>query len=591
MTRMAAPFEHALQGAADLVASDPAGALDQANGLAAQQPDPRAFRVAAAALRALDRYEEAARAELQGIRFGLTPTLQQARSAQRSRRSSEAKSLADDYLRSNPDDLLALTISAEAALGLNRVDEAEPRLRQVVDRAPAFAPANLLLANVLVAQLRLHEAAEILENFLRRVPHETSAKRFLADIWAQMNDPSGAASIYEDILASEPNNAASQVRYAHFLRGIGSRAESIGALRRAIALSPTSGNAWWTLAHYFPEELTDEDERQLRTAARNPAGQPNDLGFLQLAVSILDHRRGNHQAAFEGITSAQALLSQGPAYDPDSLSSHVDELIASYTPDVFARFEPRGSRSDSPIFIVGMPRSGSTLLERILGQHSKIEAIGESPVIPRLVAIEHPDRTAAYTSLLPSSISGEKLAYLAEWYLQRSQEYRHTDKRHFTDKYNGNWIRTGLIRLMFPKAKILDIRRNALDNCWAVFKSVRVGDYANDQRHLARYYGDYVRFMDAMAAASPSSILTVRYEELVADVEAQTRRVLDFLGLDFEPACMDFHRSTAAVTTASSEQVRRPINSESIGSAEPYRRWLKPLVEELDSTLRHSPPS
>jgi tetratricopeptide (TPR) repeat protein len=585
MTSSRASFEEALQNASELLVSDPAASLELAEKLVAQKPDARAFRLAAAALRALQRHEEAKQAELQGINVGFTEPLRRARSAQRSRRSSEASAIAQDYLRSNPGDLLAMTIAAEAAVGLNHANDAEPMLRQVVDRAPAFPPASMLLASVLAGQLRLREAAELLEQLLRRVPQEISAKRFLADLRAQMNDPTGAALLYDQILAAEPGNPADQFKYAQFLRAAGRKGESVAALRRMIALRPLSGNAWWTLAHYFPEELTEQDEAQIRAGLEARALRHSDRGFLQLAVSILDNRRGNRQAAFEAITSAQVLLSAGTSYDPASLTRHVDELIHAYTPGLFERLGSRGSNSDSPIFIVGMPRSGSTLLERILGQHSQVEAVGELPVIPRLVASGQADGTPAYRSLLPHSLTGDKLAEMANWYLERSNQYRHTDKPHFTDKYNGNWIRAGLIRLMFPKAKILDIRRNALDCCWAVFRSVLVGDYAHDQHSLGRYYADYVRLMDAMAAASPSHILTVRYEEIVADLESQTRHILDFLGLDFDPTCVDFHRSTAPVSTASSEQVRRPINRESVGSAEPYRRWLQPLIQELNLAL------
>jgi len=138
---------------------------------------------------------------------------------------------------------------------------------------------------------------------------------------------------------------------------------------------------------------------------------------------------------------------------------------------------------------------------------------------------------------------------------------------------------------MFPNAKILDIRRSALDSCWAVFKSVLVGDFGNDQHHVARYYADYVRLMDRMAAKSANAILTISYEDLVSDVEGETRRILSFLGLDFEQACVDFHLSNGVVTTASSEQVRRPANRDSIGSAEPYRPWLQPMISELEAAL------
>ena len=581
----AATFDDTLQSASELLARDPAEALALANALIAQRADARAFRLAAAALRSLDRHDEAEQMELQGIKSGFAQPLKLARAAQQARRSGEAKSLAEDYLRTNPDDLLAMTIAGEAAVGLRQFVEAEPILRRVVDRAPAFAPANLLLANALFAQLRLREAADVLEKLLKRVPQELGAKRFLADISNRMNEPTAAARFYGDVLASGRGNPSDQLKLAQSLRMAGSRAECVAALRRSIEMSPPGGHAWWALAHYFADDLTEDDERQIMAEIGNPSVQQYDLGLFHLAASILEHRKGNYEAAFNWIVSSASLIAAKPGYDADGLSRYVDELIAAYTPEVFERFASEGSTSDAPIFIVGMPRSGSTLLERILGQHSKIEAIGEIPLIPRLVADSRPDGIAAYRSLLPDVLTGEKLADMAEWYLRRTQDYRHTDKAYFTDKYNGNWIRSGLIRLMFPNAKILDIRRSPLDSCWAVFKSVFIGDYALDQRDLAKCYVDYARLMDAMAAGSPSHVLSVSYEDLVADIEGQTRRILEFLDLEFEQACVDFHLSKATVTTASSEQVRRPINREGIGSAEPYRQWLQPLIAELDSAL------
>lgn len=583
-------FEKALTAASDLLAVDPAEALERANKIAAEMPNPRAFRIAAAALRALERPEEAARVELQGIRFGFTDPLKRARAAQQALRSGEAKSLAEAYLRNSPDDLIAMTIAAEAALALNLADEAEPILRKVVDRAPGFPPASILLASALAAQVRLREAAELLESLLSWAPQEISAKRFLADLRTQLNDPVASAALYEEIFTAGLATPADRSKYAQVLREAGRKSESVKALRDILTSSPRDGHAWWALTSYFPEELTDDDERLIRSVIGNRSANRSDLGFLHLATSILHDQRRDYEASFQAITSAQALLSTRHRYDPDVLTQHVDEMIAAYTPDVFERFEAQGSKSDAPIFIVGMPRSGSTLLERMLGQQSKIEALGELPLMPRLVALERPDSDAAYKSLLPDALTGEKLGEMADWYLERATQFRRTNKPHFIDKYNGNWIRAGLIRLMFPNAKIIDIRRDALDSCWAVFRRVLIGDYANDQRQLARHYADYVRFMDAMVVAAPESILTVSYEKLVSDAEGQIRAILNFLGLEFEPACLDFHRSADTVRTASSEQVRRPINREGIGSAEPYRPWLQPLIDELQRArlINHS---
>lgn len=578
-------FEKALEDASELVAAHPLEALERAGKMVEQSPRPRAFRIAAAALRALDRHEEAARAELEGIRVGFTPPLKEARAAQQERRSGDAKSIAEEYLKTNPDDLLALTIAAEAALGLRNADEAEPMLRKVVDRAPDFPPASLLLANALAAQLRLREAADVLEKLLIRIPHEPNVKRRLADIRAQMNDPNGAAGLYKKVLDAGQNNPADWFKYAQNLRAAGERADSVNALRQAIALAPLGGHAWWALAHYFPDELTGADEQQIREALGSHDLRPSERSLLQVAVSILEDRRGNHEAAFGAIESAKSVREPGPVYDPDALSRQVDELIAAYTPDLLARYAPNGSTSQAPIFIVGMPRSGSTLVERILGQHSTVEALGEIRLIPRLLAAQQPDGIAGYRSLLPGSITGETISNMAEWYLARTSDYRKTNKPRFTDKHNANWISVGLIRLMFPNARILDVRRNALDCCWSIFRTMMADDYAGDQRHLARYYADYVRLMGSMAATAPGAILTVCYEELVADLEGQTRRMLDFLGLGFEKGCVDFHLSTSSTSTPSSEQVRRPINSEGIGSAEPYRPWLQPLIDELEAAL------
>ncbi len=178
-----------------------------------------------------------------------------------------------------------------------------------------------------------------------------------------------------------------------------------------------------------------------------------------------------------------------------------------------------------------------------------------------------------------------QISWVGERYIEASGDYRRTDKPHFIDKNNLNWMQIGLILLALPNARIIDMRRNALDCCWANFKMLfsRHFPATNDLRHVGRFYRDFVRLFEAMKQAAPNRILSVRYEDVVGDLEGETRRMLGFLGLEFEPQCLDFHLSTDPVATASSEQVRRPLNREGIGSAEPYRQWLGPLIEELGS--------
>jgi tetratricopeptide (TPR) repeat protein len=575
-------LDDALEEATRALATDPALALERADRLATKMPDARTFRLVAAAHRALGHEEEAAEAELQGIKFGFTPPLRRAVAAKDARRFQDSKAIAEEYLRQYPDDLLAMTIAAEAALLLQDTRPAQDMLRRVLVRAPGFPRAAVLLANSLVAELRLREAIAVVEQLRQHVPDDLTALRYLADLRAQSGDYGDAAEIYAAIPSVEPPNAGDLFKQAQNLRAAGRRAEALDVLRTAIDLSPHEGAAWWALAQYFPEQLDGQQVERLQQALASGRATASDAGLLRIALSIAFDRRGEHEAAFREISSVKAARRASKPYDPDALTRHVDALIAGFTPEFVSARECVPSSGETPIFVVGMPRSGSTLVERILGRHSLIEATGEIQVMPRLVDAERANAPAAFQSLLPASLSPGKTQELAGRYLEGTRQFRRAGKPFFVDKYNANWIHAGLIRLMFPDAKILDVRRSALDCCWSVYKMMFGDAYANDQRHLARYYADYVRFMEAIDAAAPGGILTVSYESLVEDLESHVGRMLEFIGVDYEKQCAGFHLSSDPVATPSSEQVRRPLFRDSIGSAEPYRQWLGPLVEELD---------
>jgi hypothetical protein len=373
------------------------------------------------------------------------------------------------------------------------------------------------------------------------------------------------------------------VKHAQNLRAAGRRQESLSAFRSAIELSPDGGAAWWGLAQYFPETLDDADISRIRLMLDQVPSGSEDAGLLRIALSIFHDRRGHTEEAFREISTVKAMRAPSPPYDPDVLTRHIDSLIAGFRAQLFPSSTVGHADSSTPIFVVGMPRSGSTLVERILGRHSLIEGAGEIQVLPRLVAAQLPRRGSGLRTFEPSVLSSDMVANLAEKYLERSRDFRRSAKPMFVDKYNGNWIHAGLIRLMFPRAKILDVRRNALDCCWSTFKMMFGDPYAHDQRHLARYFADYTRFMDAIDRAAPGGILSVSYEAVVDNVEREIRRILSFLEIDWEPQCVDFHLSDHPVATPSSEQVRRPLFREGIGAAEPYRKWLGPLIGELTS--------
>lgn len=572
-------YDEGLANGHRLLEQHPSVALQQAETLLRSGPEPRALQLAAAALRRLSRNDEAEQAELSGISASFAiKQLDDAAVAGHEGRGTQSRELIEAFLGQQPANLLALTMAAELDIEEWKLEPAEERLRAVLERAPSFLRAIMLLGKCLSSQARLAEAIGVFESVLKRKPNNQIALRSLAQAHGEANQHEKAAEAYARLLELDSTQLDIWIIYAQELRMMGRKDESTAAFRRALALDPNSGAAWWGLANYFQSEISDADIASMERALADTTDSPQEGGPLHVALGILAERRGDFAKAFKHISEGKALRARGYLKDETDDTAHIDELISALTPERFASLAGGGCRDDSPIFIIGMPRSGTTLLERILSRHSKIEAAGELPIIARMASAG-----AGSSAKNIQSLTADDLTQLGNSYLERSRDYRTGHKPRFVDKMNSNWFRVGLIRLMLPNARIIDLRRNALDCCWSNFKMMFAEGHvaANDQRDIARFYREYVRMIDAVDAAAPGGILKVRYEELVDDVEGQVRRILEFLGLEWEPACIDFHLATEAVATPSSEQVRRPINRDSIGSADPYRQWLGPMIEEL----------
>lgn len=576
-------YEEGLANGRRLLATHPSVALQQANTLLRGGPEPRALQLAAAALRRLGRDEEAEQAELSAIKASFSiRALDDVAVAGRDGRDEEARAGLERFLAVEPENLLALTMAAEMDIAEWKLELAEERLREVLARAPKFLRAIMLLVKCLTNQGRLRDAIGVVNGVVQRKPDNPVALVNLAQLHAESNDHEGAARIYDRVLSLQPDQVEMWIVYAQHLRMLGRKEEAKAAFRRAIALDPNSGAAWWGLANYFAADIDDADVEAMRRALAEIGDSPDEGGPLHIALGIVAERQGDYKDAFAHISAGKALRARAHPYDSAAESAQIDEIIQAFRPELFKAHAKTGFDDSAPIFIIGMPRSGTTLLERILGRHSQIEAGGELPIMPRLHERFRNERDCGYAERV-STLGAAEIAGLGARYIDRAGDYRTSDKPRFVDKLNYNWSRVGLIRLILPNARIIDMRRNALDCCWSNFKMMFAEGHsaANDQRDIARFYRDYVRMVDAMAAAAPGGILKARYEELVDDVEQQTRRILEFLGLDYEPACIDFHLASEAVATPSSEQVRRPINRDSIGSAEPYREWLGPMIEEL----------
>jgi len=573
--------DEVLAQARELIESDPASALKQAQDLIRREPDPRALRFAAAAHRRLGEMRAAELAELAGIKMGLeTPRLRDAAAAMRQGLRPEAKRITDSVLKDDPDDLVALTIAAEVAVKERRFDDADKKLAFVLDRAPAFVGASILQATSLKSRARVREAIAVLEEVLKRDRNNGVALALLAECHAEIGQVEAAVEAYRELIRIDRSQPPSWINYAQYLRILGRSDESKNAFREALALDPGQGAAWWGLAHFFPDSLGEQDVQMMERVLVDRSGTASDEGPTRIALAIIADRRGDYEQAFQHLAEGKRLRLQKQPYDPDKISAEVDEAIGNFTAELFQ--SRSGFEDRSPVFIVGMPRSGSTLVERILGQHSLIEAAGELQVLPKVVDRlrydEGVERSyAEFVAHLPS----DALSEIGRTYVDRSRDYRHTDKPRFIDKFNLNWLHSGLIRLVLPNARILDVRRNALDCSWSNFKMLFADGHANDLKHIGQMYRDYVRLIDHIDGIAPGAILRVRYEDLVGDLEGVTREMLEFIGVPFERECVDFHLSKAPVATPSSEQVRRPVSKSAVGSAEPYRTWLGPLIDEL----------
>lgn len=573
-------LEEALAHGRQLLRHAPDQALRQAQLLLGGRADhPPSLRLAAAAHRALGEAEQAARAELTAIHHGgRNPRNRQAAEALARGHPEEAARLAAEQLAHEPDDLAAMTLAGEAALDLHDFARAEGLFRAVLERLPAFAPARRLLADLLYRRDQPRTGLQLLAPLLAARPDDGDALLLAARLHAQRGEWSEAEAHYARLTNLQPGSVGPWIDRGDALRFLGRKADSAAAYRRALAIDPLLGQAWWSLVNLDPAGLPQGDVEALTQAAARKDGKPDALHF-EFALAEICDARGDHASAFAHAKAGNRLRLAHQPYDPDLLTSMVDAMLVDLDRLAFEEAAPAGQGAATPIFILGMPRSGSTLAERILAGHSAVEALGELPIMPHLVEElrrESPDLSVA-------ALDPARVAALGEAYRTRAAEHRRCDRPFHTDKLHMNWRHLPLILAALPEARVIDIRRDALDCCWSNYKLLFAYGHpaASDLGHIARFYRDYARLCDALAVRAPDRLLALRYETLVEDAEAQARRMLAFVGLDFEPGCLDFHLSSAPVATASSEQVRRPLNRNGIGAWRPYAKWLGPLRDAL----------
>ncbi len=477
-------------------------------------------------------------------------------------------------------DVAALRLLSEAALAGGREAAAADFLAHALTLAPDFHAARYHLAILLHRSDRGPEALAAVTPLVEALPEVSGVQALVAAIHMQCGAERRAIEAYEAALALQPEGAAVWLGYGHALRACGRQAEAVVAYRRALERAPARTEPYWSLANLKTWRFDPADIGRMEALlARDdlPAGERAHLHFA-LAKAREDEEA--FEAAFRHYRAGNRLRRAENPYDMAAHEALVRRTIETFDADFLAAREGGGDPSPDPIFVLGLPRAGSTLVEQILASHSAVEGASE---LPDLTAIA---RSLAREGTYPESLRALPPARFAELgveYLARTRSRRPLGRPFFVDKFPGNMLHVGLIHLILPHARIIDVRRHPVACAVSLFRQnfARGQGYSYDLADLGRYIRSYEALMAHFARVLPGRILRVSYEALVEDVEGETRRLLAHCGLPFEPSCLRFFENDRAVRTPSSEQVRRPIFREGLSQWRHFAPWLGELVEAL----------
>ena len=550
---------------------------------------PQAWLALADHLRGVGDAEGADAAYLAYVRHSARdPHLLQAAEALAENRLPDAEALLRDWLKQQPTDVAAIRMLAELAVRVGRTEEALHLLERCLELAPGFREARQHYALVLHRDQQSQPALAQLDILLDDAAGNPGCRTLKAAILCRLGEYDAGIALYEAILGEYPNNPRVWMSHGHALKTAGRQEDAIAAYRRSIALDPGFGEAYWSLANLKTFRFDDGEIVAMRVQlARNEIAAEHRFHFdFALGKALED--RAEYADSFAHYAAGNALRLQTTPYRAGETSARVARAKRTYTREFFAERTGCGDPAPDPIFIVGLPRSGSTLLEQILSSHSAVEGTME---LPEIIAMTRALRRGAETAVsyhdVLAELPADAFADLGRQYLDRTRVQRKTDAPRFIDKMPNNFLHLGLIQLMLPNAKIIDARRHPLACCFSGFKQhfARGQNFSYSLDDLGRYYRDYVELMAHFDQTLPGRVHRVIYEQMVDDTEAEVRRLLDYCGLPFEDGCLRFFENDRPVRTASSEQVRRPINRDGIDQWRHYAPWLDPLKDVLGPVL------
>lgn len=494
------------------------------------------------------------------------------------------------YLLKVPDDPVGMRLLAELGTRLGEYEDAEFILERCREFHPDYLPARFDYAEVLGKRFRFERALAEADQLVSIEPDNAQFLMQRANLMLQIGETGRALEEYDRLYAMDSEHAMVSLTRGHALKTLGNVEGAIGAYRRAYEIRSSFGDAYWSLANLKTYRFSDTELAAMVAEEAGAAISAEDRIHMCFALGKALEDAADYARSFEYYERGNRLKQAILGYRPEAVAGEVDRQIASCNASLFASKAGSGATADDPIFIVGLPRAGSTLLEQILASHSQVEGTMELPDILAISNRLNGRQGAEEEDRYPASLADlgvEELTRLGEGYLASTQVHRREGLPRFIDKMPNNFRHIGLIHLILPNARIIDARRDPLACGFSVFKQLfaQGQDFSYDLEHIGRYYSDYVRLMAHWDAVLPGRVLRVQHEDVIDNLEGQVRRILDYCGLPFEQSCVEFHRTERAVRTPSSEQVRRPINRDGTEVWKNYEAWLEPLKTALAPVL------
>ena len=509
-------------------------------------------------------------------------------------RLAKAEPILRKYVHDNPGDVNGIRLLGEVGLSLGALRDAENLLRRAVELAPDYHAARYAYANALYKRHRYEDAISELDTLLDVEPDNPGWLTLKAANLVEINEHEQALPLLEAILKHHPDFRQAYLSYGHALRALGRLDDAVEAYEKAVELGEGVGEAYWSLANLKTYQFDADQIAAIEARLHDKSCPYRDYYHLLFALGKAREDRKEFRQAMAAYAKGNQVRGKGVPWSVDTFHRDTRELREFFSAGLFQQFHGAGCDAPDPIFIVGLPRAGSTLVEQILASHSQVEGTAELADIialaRRLSGKKRRDDPSQYPSIL-AGYSPKELAELGQGYIDSTSVQRVTDCPRFIDKMPNNFSHVGLIHLILPNAKIIDARRHPMDCCFSGYKQLFASGqgFSYGLERIGNYYRDYVDIMDHWDEVLPGRVLRLQYEDMVQDTEAQVRRLLDYCELPYEDQCLDFYKTERTVRTASSEQVRQPIYRSGMGQWQPFSEWLDPLREALGPVLERYP--